>query len=86
MFLEFSLYSVYIPLCNQIIVLAPMHQGEHMLDLRFCPEQGDLVVGDIVIEPVSWTDHYLMNCRLSGLSFIRRGVGGCPFGRPAPRD
>lgn len=38
--------------------ILPVHQAGHILDLIFCPEQGDWQVADLVITPLSQTNHF----------------------------
>lgn len=51
----------------------PTHQEGHTLDLAFCSGQGGLKVEDIVIIPLSWTDHYQVCFRLTGPTHLWRG-------------
>ena len=48
-------------------VNGPTQVGSHTLDLVFTPEQSEcgLMVTDLVLVPLSWSDHCLSKCNLS---------------------
>lgn len=49
------------------LISGPAHQAGHTLDFVFCPDQtsGNLKMGYVVVSPLSWSNHYLVNFKLA---------------------
>lgn len=60
--------SSIMTMCLSQMVFGSTHSARHIVDLVFCNVQDDddLGVEEPTVGPLSWTDHYLVQLRLTG--------------------